>query len=109
MMRKLRMPISKFLLLITFLSSSKIKASFLTQKRLFQKSSTILFGKRGQGKVEKERVKKTDLPEKICCVCGRPFTWRKKWERSWDEITTCSKACNGKRRAQGGNVPAFPE
>jgi hypothetical protein len=23
---------------------------------------------------------------------------RKKWERCWDEVTTCSKACNGKRK-----------
>ncbi|HBJ92910.1 MAG TPA: DUF2256 domain-containing protein, partial [Hyphomonadaceae bacterium] len=29
--------------------------------------------------------KKSDLPEKICPVCDRPFSWRKKWERVWDE------------------------
>lgn len=33
-------------------------------------------------------------------TCQRPFTWRKKWERSWDEVTTCSKSCNQKRRQQ---------
>jgi hypothetical protein len=22
-----------------------------------------------------------------------------RWERSWDEVTTCSKACNAQRRA----------
>mmetsp|Transcript_46507 Transcript_46507/g.68745 ORF Transcript_46507/g.68745 Transcript_46507/m.68745 type:complete len:113 (-) Transcript_46507:69-407(-) len=61
----------------------------------------VLFGKRGGkggGKVQKDRIKKTDLPEKICVVCGRPFTWRKKWERCWDEVTCCSKSCNAKRR-----------
>ena len=26
-------------------------------------------------------VKKENLPSKICVVCNRPFTWRKKWER----------------------------
>ena len=31
-------------------------------------------------------------------VCERPFTWRKKWERCWDEVTTCSKSCNQKRK-----------
>ena len=31
-------------------------------------------------------------------TCNRPFTWRKKWERNWDEITTCSKRCNSERR-----------
>jgi len=43
-------------------------------------------------------VKKENLPSKICVTCGRPFTWRKKWERCWDEVTTCSKSCNHKRR-----------
>lgn len=37
--------------------------------------------------------KKTDLPEKTCPVCNRPFTWRKKWERVWDEVRYCSEAC----------------
>lgn len=43
-------------------------------------------------------VKKEHLPSKICVVCDRPFNWRKKWERVWDEVTTCSKSCNRKRR-----------
>ena len=38
-------------------------------------------------------VKKQDLPEKICKACGRPFTWRKKWERCWDEVQYCSEGC----------------
>jgi hypothetical protein len=41
---------------------------------------------------------KANLPSKVCVVCTRPFTWRKKWERCWDEVTTCSKRCNGERR-----------
>jgi hypothetical protein len=43
--------------------------------------------------------KKSDLPAKTCVVCQRPFVWRKKWERCWDEVTTCSDRCNGERRA----------
>ena len=43
-------------------------------------------------------VKKENLPSKVCLSCDRPFTWRKKWERCWDEVTTCSKSCNVKRR-----------
>lgn len=39
-----------------------------------------------------------NLPTKVCVVCNRPFTWRKKWERDWDEITTCSKRCNSERK-----------
>mmetsp|Transcript_63658 Transcript_63658/g.75328 ORF Transcript_63658/g.75328 Transcript_63658/m.75328 type:complete len:284 (-) Transcript_63658:67-918(-) len=43
-------------------------------------------------------VKKENLPTKICVTCGRSFNWRKKWERVWDEVTTCSKSCNKKRK-----------
>ena len=51
-------------------------------------------------------VKKENLPTKVCVTCERPFTWRKKWESCWDEVTTCSKSCNAKRRAakQGANA-----
>ncbi|KAJ1494740.1 hypothetical protein T484DRAFT_2401565, partial [Baffinella frigidus] len=46
-------------------------------------------------------------PSKICVTCQRPFEWRKKWERCWDEVTTCSKRCNAERRldnkAAGGS------
>ena len=56
-------------------------------------------------------VKKENLPTKVCVTCERPFTWRKKWESCWDEVTTCSKSCNAKRRAakQGGNASARGE
>lgn len=30
---------------------------------------------------------------KTCVVCGRTMQWRKKWERSWDEVRHCSGAC----------------
>nr|WP_233702410.1 DUF2256 domain-containing protein [Duffyella gerundensis] len=26
-------------------------------------------------------------------MCGLPFTWRKKWERCWDEVRYCSERC----------------
>jgi len=42
-------------------------------------------------------VKKSDLPEKICPVCNRPFTLRKKWEKTWDSVKYCSDACRRKR------------
>jgi len=41
--------------------------------------------------------KKSDLPTKICVVCKRPFTWRKKWEKNWDEVKYCSKRCRNRR------------
>jgi len=37
---------------------------------------------------------------KPCAVCALPFAWQKKWEHSWDEITTCSKACQTAQRRQ---------
>mmetsp|Transcript_27587 Transcript_27587/g.63242 ORF Transcript_27587/g.63242 Transcript_27587/m.63242 type:complete len:224 (-) Transcript_27587:240-911(-) len=44
-------------------------------------------------------VKKENLPCKLCLICNRPFTWRKKWEKCWDEVSVCSKSCNRKRRS----------
>jgi hypothetical protein len=38
-------------------------------------------------------VKKQHLPEKLCVTCGRPFAWRKKWERDWEHVRYCSDAC----------------
>ncbi|GAA4020061.1 hypothetical protein GCM10022212_15520 [Actimicrobium antarcticum] len=43
--------------------------------------------------------KKSDLPTRICVRCGLPFTWRKKWERVWDEVKYCSERC---RRTRDG-------
>ncbi|MBE7563763.1 DUF2256 domain-containing protein [Acidithiobacillus sp. HP-6] len=42
--------------------------------------------------------------EKICVVCQRPFTWRKRWKRCWDEVRYCSAACR-KNRHRPGNPP----
>jgi len=37
--------------------------------------------------------KKPDLPEKTCVACGRPFKWRKKWAKVWEEVKYCSQKC----------------
>ncbi|MFA7495584.1 MAG: DUF2256 domain-containing protein [Acidithiobacillus sp.] len=37
-------------------------------------------------------------PEKICPVCQRPFSWRKRWERCWSEVVYCSDACRKRRQ-----------
>jgi hypothetical protein len=42
--------------------------------------------------------RKADLPQKTCAACGRPFAWRRKWERVWDEVRFCSDACRPGRR-----------
>ena len=38
------------------------------------------------------------LPQKYCSVCEKPFTWRKKWERDWEQVKYCSKRCAGLAR-----------
>jgi hypothetical protein len=40
-----------------------------------------------------KKPKKQHLPEKICMVCQRPFAWRKKWEKVWEEVKVCSDKC----------------
>ncbi|MFL0683120.1 MAG: DUF2256 domain-containing protein [Algoriphagus aquaeductus] len=40
-------------------------------------------------------MKKQYLPTKMCPICNRPFTWRKKWEKNWDEVKYCSDRCRG--------------
>jgi hypothetical protein len=37
--------------------------------------------------------RKPTLPEKTCLACGRPFAWRKKWARDWEQVKYCSDAC----------------
>ncbi|RYZ99416.1 MAG: DUF2256 and DUF3253 domain-containing protein [Proteobacteria bacterium] len=34
------------------------------------------------------------VPEpKNCEVCGRTISWRKKWEKNWDEVKFCGERC----------------
>lgn len=40
-----------------------------------------------------QNVKKQHLPNKICPVCNLPFTWRKKWEKNWNDVKYCSDKC----------------
>ena len=58
------------------------------------------------GKIERTFTK-TTLPSKICVTCGRPFTWRKKWERAWDEIKYCSGRCR-RAKAEAGATTGKP-
>jgi hypothetical protein len=41
--------------------------------------------------------KKSELPSKVCIVCGRLFAWRKKWERDWPQVKYCSDRCRMRR------------
>lgn len=40
-----------------------------------------------------KQISKYNLPQKTCRVCGLDFTWRKKWEKVWDEVQYCSDKC----------------
>lgn len=47
---------------------------------------------------------KAHLPSKICLSCNRPFSWRKKWAKVWDQVRYCSKSCGMSRnRRQKAN------
>ncbi|WP_300396033.1 DUF2256 domain-containing protein [Henriciella sp.] len=48
---------------------------------------SITLGARGKGA----------LPVKTCARCGRPFEWRKKWEKVWEEVRFCSEKCRKTR------------
>lgn len=45
-------------------------------------------------------VKKQHLPQKICPICMRPFSWRKKWEKNWENVIYCSKKCKTTKKQQ---------
>lgn len=49
---------------------------------------------------KRRATRKSDLPEKTCPVCQRPFQWRRKWAAVWDEVRYCSEKC---RREKGRN------
>ena len=36
-------------------------------------------------------------PTKICARCGRRFTWRAKWSKTWEEVRFCSARCRRER------------
>lgn len=44
--------------------------------------------------------RKSDLPQKDCAVCGRPFVWRRKWAKVWDDVRYCSERCRRTARSK---------
>ncbi|WP_180978320.1 DUF2256 domain-containing protein [Halomonas urumqiensis] len=44
--------------------------------------------------------RKADLPTKPCILCGRPFSWRKKWARCWEAVRFCSERCRRESKRQ---------
>lgn len=45
-------------------------------------------------------IRKEHLPQKICPVCQRPFSWRKKWEKVWEEVIYCSDKCRMQKQVR---------
>jgi hypothetical protein len=46
--------------------------------------------------------KKSELPQKDCATCGKPFAWRKKWARDWDNVKYCSERCRRSKESAHG-------
>ncbi|WP_093288621.1 DUF2256 domain-containing protein [Solimonas aquatica] len=42
--------------------------------------------------------RKPQLPEKTCAHCARPFQWRRKWQRCWEQVRYCSARCRRARK-----------
>ncbi|MBM0748430.1 DUF2256 domain-containing protein [Pantoea eucrina] len=42
---------------------------------------------------------KQALPVRHCKQCHKPMTWRKKWEKNWDEVQYCSERCRRAAKA----------
>jgi hypothetical protein len=49
-------------------------------------------------------IRKEFLPEKICALCQRPFRWRKKWERDWEQVKYCSDRCRKEHKKKKDSV-----
>lgn len=48
--------------------------------------------------------RKSDLPTKTCLACGLTFSWRKKWERDWDQVRYCSDRCRANKTTRPDEV-----
>ncbi|HAX15743.1 MAG TPA: DUF2256 domain-containing protein [Leeuwenhoekiella sp.] len=48
--------------------------------------------------------KKVNLPEKICATCGKPFAWRKKWAKNWEDVKYCSERCRRNKNANESSL-----
>lgn len=50
-------------------------------------------------------IRKGDLPQKTCPVCRKPFAWRKKWERDWENVVYCSERCRRTGKTVNADKP----
>ncbi|MGB0335213.1 MAG: DUF2256 domain-containing protein [Opitutales bacterium] len=52
-------------------------------------------------RINGKTVSRENLPKKVCPVCERPFTWRKRWSSCWPEVRYCSDRCRRNRSVKG--------
>ncbi|WP_152053638.1 DUF2256 domain-containing protein [Tautonia marina] len=55
-----------------------------------------------------DRPRKRDRAEKpgeskVCPVCQRPFSNRRKWRDCWEQVVYCSERCRRSGRAEQGS------
>jgi len=48
---------------------------------------------------------KQSLPVRYCKHCKKPMTWRKKWEKCWDQVQYCSERCRREAKRGAGVNP----
>ena len=48
------------------------------------------------------------LDFKICVVCFKPFSYRKKWRNCWDDVKYCSEKCRRKKNERNINYSSKP-
>jgi hypothetical protein len=53
----------------------------------------------GRSSVKDFKGNKQALPVRYCKQCHKPMTWRKKWEKNWDEVQYCSERCRRAAKA----------
>ena len=53
------------------------------------------------------KLRKGQLPTKICLTCGRPFEYRKKWRANWEDVKYCGEKCQRNRPAAPATAAAL--
>jgi len=51
----------------------------------------------GKSETQRRGLPPSLRPSKVCPVCGRPFSWRKKWSDIWEQVVYCSERCRNRR------------
>ncbi|WP_345233769.1 DUF2256 domain-containing protein [Hymenobacter saemangeumensis] len=55
-----------------------------------------------------KKLRKGQLPTKVCQACGRPFEYRKKWRACWEAVKYCGERCQRNRPVVPGTSSREP-